>query len=157
MRTTEVEIIDTWDSLGMRDTDSNDIAANGVFVPESRAFRFEPDSVPSAPFDGPLYRMPALAATYPIIAPVALAVAGGAIRELREIATTKVPLGSISCIEWAAPTGSTRGAGSSATSATRRQSDTTASSLIVAWRRSDRSISGSNRSFRSWLFEARGD
>ena len=95
MRTSEVEIIDTWDSLGMRGTDSNDIAANGVFVPESRAFRFAPDSVPSAPFDGPLYRMPALSATYPIIAPVALAIASGAIRELRDIVTTKVPLGSM--------------------------------------------------------------
>ena len=94
LRTTEVEIIDTWDSLGMRGTDSNDIAANGVFVPVSRAFRFEPDAVPSAPFDGPLYRMPALAATFPIIAPVALAIARGAIRELRGIVTTKVPLGS---------------------------------------------------------------
>jgi alkylation response protein AidB-like acyl-CoA dehydrogenase len=95
MRTTEVEIVDTWDSLGMRGTDSNDIAANGVFVPESRAFRFEPDSVPPAPFDGPLYRMPALAATYPIIAPVALAIARGAIRELRDIVTAKIPLGSM--------------------------------------------------------------
>ena len=95
MRTTEVEIVDTWDSLGMRGTDSNDIAADGVFVPESRAFRFEPDSVPSAPFDGPLYRMPALAATYPIIAPVALAIARGAIRELRDIVTAKIPLGSM--------------------------------------------------------------
>jgi alkylation response protein AidB-like acyl-CoA dehydrogenase len=95
MRTTEVEIIDTWDSLGMRGTDSNDVEAKGVLVPESRAFRFEPDSIPSAPFDGPLYRMPALAATYPIIAPVALAIAGGATRELREIVTTKIPLGSM--------------------------------------------------------------
>ena len=95
IRTTEVEIIDTWDSLGMRGTDSHDIAANGVFVPESRAFRFEPDSVPPAPFDGSLYRMPALAATYPIIAPVALAIGSGAIRALRDIVTTKVPLGSL--------------------------------------------------------------
>ena len=95
MRTSEVEIIDTWDSLGMRGTDSNDVAANGVFVPESRVFRIEPDSEPPAPFDGPLYRMPALSATYPIIAPVALAIARGAIRELRAIVTTKVPLGSM--------------------------------------------------------------
>jgi alkylation response protein AidB-like acyl-CoA dehydrogenase len=94
MRTTDVEIIDTWDSLGMRGTDSNDIEANGVFVPESRAFRFEPDALASAPFDGPLYRIPALGATYPIIAPVALAIAGGATRQLRDIVTTKVPLGS---------------------------------------------------------------
>ena len=95
MRTSDVEIIDTWDSLGMRGTDSNDIEAKGVFVPASRAFRFEPDSVPPAPFDGPLYRMPALAATFTIIAPVALAIAGGAIRELRDIVTSKVPLGSM--------------------------------------------------------------
>ena len=95
MHTTEVEIIDTWHALGMRGTDSNDIDAKGVFVPESRAFRFEPDSIPAAPFDGPLYRMPALAATFTIIAPVALAIASGAIRELRDIVTTKVPLGSM--------------------------------------------------------------
>ena len=93
--TSDVEIIDTWDSLGMRGTDSNDVAANGVFVPASRAFHLNPDYVPGAPFDGPLYRMPALAATYTIIAPVALAIAGNAVRELREIVTTKVPLGSM--------------------------------------------------------------
>ncbi len=93
MRTTDVEIIDTWDALGMRGTDSNDIEAKGVFVPESRAFRFVPDSMPAAPFDGPLYRMPALAASYAIIVPVALAIGSGAIRELRDIVTSKIPLG----------------------------------------------------------------
>ena len=95
MHTRDVEIIDTWDSLGMRGTDSNDIAANDVFVPQSRVFRLDPDAAASAPFDGPLYRMPALAATFTIIAPVALAIARGAIRELRDIVTTKVPLGSV--------------------------------------------------------------
>ena len=39
--------------------------------------------------------MPALAAMYPIIAPVALAIASGAIRALRDIVTTKIPLGSM--------------------------------------------------------------
>ena len=95
MPTSDVEIIDTWDSLGMRGTDSNDIAADGVFVPQSRAFHLRPDYVPSAPFDGPLYHMPAPASTFTVVAPVALAIAGGAIRELREIVTTKVPLGSM--------------------------------------------------------------
>jgi alkylation response protein AidB-like acyl-CoA dehydrogenase len=94
LRTTDVEIVDTWDSLGMRGTDSNDVAAHGVFVPRSRAFHLRPDHVPSAPFDGPLYRLPAPAATYTVVAPVALAIAAGAIRELREIVTKKVPLGS---------------------------------------------------------------
>jgi alkylation response protein AidB-like acyl-CoA dehydrogenase len=95
MRTSDVEIIDTWDSLGMRGTDSNDIAANGAFVPRSRAFHLRPDHVAAAPFDGPLYQMPALAATFTIIAPVALAIARGAIREVRDIVSTKVPLGSL--------------------------------------------------------------
>ena len=95
MPTAELEIIDTWDSLGMRGTDSNDVVANSVFVPRSRAFHLRPDFVPAAPFDGPLYRLPAPVATYTIIAPVALAIASNAIRELRDIATTKVPLGSM--------------------------------------------------------------
>jgi alkylation response protein AidB-like acyl-CoA dehydrogenase len=95
MRTSDVAIVDTWESLGMRGTDSNDIVADGVFVPRSRAFHFVPDSAPSAPFDGPLYRMPALAATFTVIAPVALAIAAGAIRELRDVVSKKVPLGSM--------------------------------------------------------------
>jgi alkylation response protein AidB-like acyl-CoA dehydrogenase len=94
MHTSDIEIIDTWDSLGMRGTDSNDIAANRVFVPKSRAFHLRPDYVPSAPFDGPLYRLPALAATFTVIAPVALAIARAAIRELRETVESKIPLGS---------------------------------------------------------------
>jgi alkylation response protein AidB-like acyl-CoA dehydrogenase len=94
LRTAEVEIIDTWDSLGMRGTDSNDVKADGVVVPNSRVFRLVPDSEAPPPFDGPLYRMPALSATYPIIAPVALAIARGAIRELRDIVASKIPLGS---------------------------------------------------------------
>lgn len=94
MRTSDVEIIDTWDSLGMRGSDSNDIAAHGVFVPNSRAFDLRPDYVPSAPLDGPLYRLPALASTFTVIVPVVLAIAGGAIGELRDIVASKVPLGS---------------------------------------------------------------
>jgi alkylation response protein AidB-like acyl-CoA dehydrogenase len=95
MHTRELEVIDTWDSLGMRGTDSQDIVVKGVFVPRSRAFQLRPDHVPAAPFDGPLYRLPAPAATFTIIAPVALAIAAGAIRELRDIVATKVPLGSM--------------------------------------------------------------
>jgi alkylation response protein AidB-like acyl-CoA dehydrogenase len=95
LRTSDVEIVDTWDSLGMRGTDSNDIVAEGVLVPRARAFHLIPDYLPAAPFDGPLYRLPALAATFTVIPPVALAIAAGAVRELREIVATKVPLGSM--------------------------------------------------------------
>ena len=94
LRTSEVQIIDTWQSLGMRGTDSNDVMANGVFVPEARSFVVAPVYQPAPQFAGPLYRLPALAATDVIIAPVALAIARGAITAVREIADRKTPLGS---------------------------------------------------------------
>jgi alkylation response protein AidB-like acyl-CoA dehydrogenase len=94
LRTSEVQIIDTWHSLGMRGTDSNDVAADRVFVPEARSFVVAPVYEPAQQFAGPLYRLPALAATDVIIAPVALAIARGAIAAVREIADRKTPLGS---------------------------------------------------------------
>src|SRR5512138_3530476 len=94
VRTSELEIVDTWHSLGMRGTDSNDVAASGVFVPTAHTFHMVPDFAPAAPFDGPLYRLPALLSVDTVIAPVALAIARGAINELRDIVGKKVPLGS---------------------------------------------------------------
>jgi alkylation response protein AidB-like acyl-CoA dehydrogenase len=98
MHTNEVEIVDTWHSLGMRGTDSNDVAADGVFVPAARSFRIAPAFEPGPHFTGPLYRMPALAATDVIIAPVALAIARGAINELRALTHRKTPMGSMKTI-----------------------------------------------------------
>lgn len=94
LRSSEVQIIDTWQSLGMRGTDSNDVAADRVFVPEARSFIVAPVYEPAPQFRGPLYRLPALASTDVIIAPVALAIARGAIAAVREIADRKTPLGS---------------------------------------------------------------
>lgn len=94
VRTSELEIVDTWHSLGMRGTDSNDVAANGVFVPTAHTFHIVPDAVAPVPFDGPLYRLPALVSVDTVIAPVAFAIARGAINELRDIVGKKVPLGS---------------------------------------------------------------
>ena len=98
LRTNEIQIIDTWRSLGMRGTDSNDVAAEGVFVPERRTFVVTPVYEPAPQFTGPLYRLPALASTDVIIAPVALAIARGAITALRELADRKTPLGSMKTI-----------------------------------------------------------
>ena len=95
MRTSEVDIVDTWRSLGMRGTDSNDAAANGVFVPASRSFHVAPEFDRARGFEGPLYRMPALASVSSVVAPVAMAVARGAITELRDLAGRKTPLGSM--------------------------------------------------------------
>jgi alkylation response protein AidB-like acyl-CoA dehydrogenase len=95
MRTSEVEIVDTWRSLGMRGTDSNDVAANGVFVPTSRSFALIPEYERAAHFRGPLYHLPATASVITIVAPVALAIARGAITALRDLAGRKTPLGSM--------------------------------------------------------------
>jgi indole-3-acetate monooxygenase len=94
MRTSDVEIIDTWHSLGMRGTDSNDVATNGVFVPAARSFHVTPEYDRASQFQGPLYHVSALVSTYVIVAPVALAIARGALDELRDLAARKTPLGS---------------------------------------------------------------
>ncbi|HET9705847.1 MAG TPA: acyl-CoA dehydrogenase family protein [Vicinamibacterales bacterium] len=94
LRTSEMRIIDTWQSLGMRGTDSNDVAADGVFVPEARSFIVAPAYEPAPQFGGPLYRLPALASADVVIAPVALAIARSAITAIRDIADRKTPLAS---------------------------------------------------------------
>ena len=98
MRTSEVEIVDTWRSLGMRGSDSNDVAAHDVFVPASRSHFLSPFFEPGPHFEGPLYRLPAPASVIVIVAPVALAIARGAITELRELADRKTPLGATKTI-----------------------------------------------------------
>ena len=95
MHASEVEIVDTWHSLGMRGTDSNDVAADGVFVPAARSALITPVVELRAPFAGPLYRVPAPASVDVVIAPVALAIARGAITELRALADRKTPIGAM--------------------------------------------------------------
>jgi alkylation response protein AidB-like acyl-CoA dehydrogenase len=93
LRAHEVQIVDTWHSLGMRGTDSNDVLMNDVFVPSSRTFPLAPDFEPGAHHGGPLYRMPGIAAAGFAIAPVPLAVARGAIDEVRGLAQRKMSFG----------------------------------------------------------------
>lgn len=92
--TAEVTIVDSWYSLGMRGTDSNDVVLEEVFVPERRTFPLMPGFTPGAHYGGPLYRMSVVAALTMVLAPIALAIAREAIEALREIAPTRVALGS---------------------------------------------------------------
>jgi hypothetical protein len=93
--TSEIHILETWRSLGMRGTDSNDVSVNAAFVPTSRSFRVTPEFERAKAFRGPLYRLPATVSVNAVVAPVALAVARGAITELREVADRRTPLGSV--------------------------------------------------------------
>jgi indole-3-acetate monooxygenase len=81
------EVIDTWESTGLRGTASHDYAARDVFVPEHRTVWFqEPPSE-----RGPLYEMPPVAMFSTFIAAVQLGIARHAIDAFVELATTKIP------------------------------------------------------------------
>jgi indole-3-acetate monooxygenase len=83
----EVEVIDTWESTGLRGTASHDYAVRDVLVPAHRTLWFqEPPSE-----QGPLYRMPPIAMCATFIAAVQLGIARHAIDAFVELAKTKTP------------------------------------------------------------------
>jgi alkylation response protein AidB-like acyl-CoA dehydrogenase len=89
-------ILDTWHTIGLKATDSNDVQADNVFVPSHLSFVLMPEYKRNEYYEGPLYRFPAIgASTASLIAPVALAVASNAIREIRILAEKKTAFGSI--------------------------------------------------------------
>ena len=90
------QVIDTWFTLGMKATDSNDVAANDVFVPDHLYFPLAPEFQPNKYYNGPLYQFAAIGASVAcLIAPVALAVARNAIQELKVLAEKKTSFGSV--------------------------------------------------------------
>ncbi len=99
MHASECKIIDTWYTLGMRATDSNDVNADGVYVPYRRTYFLTPELKPNKHYKGALYRYAAIGASIAsLIAPIALAVGDNAIKELKLLATRKVPFGSMVAI-----------------------------------------------------------
>src|SRR5205807_10661884 len=86
----ELQIIDTWHTLGLRGTGSHDVVAGELFVPASRVF-----SLFDGPLiDRPLYRFPIFGYFALSIAAAALGNARGAIDDFKAIAAHKVGLGS---------------------------------------------------------------
>ena len=96
MQSKDCSIIDTWQTIGMRATDSNDVETKNVFVPDHLQFPLVPRIPPGRHFQGHLYRFPAAGANIAcLLAPVTLAVARNAIDELKAIAGKKTALGSM--------------------------------------------------------------
>lgn len=96
MNAKDCRLIDTWQVLGMCATDSNDVEAKDVFVPDHRLFPVAPEFNAGQHFKGPLYRFPSAGANLAsLLAPVPLAVARNAINELKMLASKKTPLGSM--------------------------------------------------------------
>jgi alkylation response protein AidB-like acyl-CoA dehydrogenase len=95
MNSADCKIIDTWHTMGMRATDSNDVEANDVFVPDHLHYPLAAEFQPNSHYKGRLYQFPAIGASIAsLITPVALAVARNAINELKAIAEKKIPFGS---------------------------------------------------------------
>ena len=82
-----VEIIETWDSTGLRGTASHDYAVHEAFVPRVRSCWFQEPPVAA----GPLYRMPPVAMFATFIGAVPLGVARHAIEEFQTVALGKGP------------------------------------------------------------------
>ncbi len=90
MPTDELEIIDTWHTLGLRGTGSHDAVADELFVPASRVY-----SLLDGPLiDRPLYRFPIFGYFALSIAAAALGNARGALEEFAQLAAHKVGQGS---------------------------------------------------------------
>ena len=84
----DVEILDTWSTMGMRGTGSHDFTAVDVFVPEPRSFSiFEPPEL-----DFQLLHVPELCISSMGFAAVALGIASGALADVVDLAAGKVPM-----------------------------------------------------------------
>jgi alkylation response protein AidB-like acyl-CoA dehydrogenase len=84
------EILDTWDTLGMRGTGSYDIRAQNVFVPTRRSVVMGPWDRSGSAYAGPLYRLGFWLAGCRI-AVTALGVARAALDDLLTLANAKTP------------------------------------------------------------------
>jgi alkylation response protein AidB-like acyl-CoA dehydrogenase len=87
----DVAVEESWDSMGMRGTDSNTATVVDAFVPTARTWPLEPTFAPGSHFAGPLYRYPSLGEGIVVLAPVALGVARLAIDAFKELALRKTP------------------------------------------------------------------
>ena len=90
----EATVVRTWDTLGMRGTDSNDVSAQNLVVPDRRTFRIGIDHTPGPLYDDPLYRAPAMVLVGSYIPGVALGIARDAIDEFVALAEGKTPFAS---------------------------------------------------------------
>ncbi len=86
----QIEMIDTWDVLGLKGTYSIDYQVDGLFVPDSHWSQFP---MPSPQDEGPLYRFSFLGALSLTIAAVGLGLARRAVDEMISLASTKSPFG----------------------------------------------------------------
>ncbi|MEQ1882911.1 MAG: acyl-CoA dehydrogenase family protein [Burkholderiales bacterium] len=87
---TDAEILDTWDTLGMRATGSADVVVNDKFVPDAMVIDFGGPAVMQPAFTGPLYRLQ----FWPTIlgeAVISIGIAAAAIDLFKTVASSRIP------------------------------------------------------------------
>ena len=90
LRKEDLQVLDTWHTLGLRGTGSHDTVADEVFVPADRVFSLFDGPI----LDRPLYRFPVFGFFALSIAAAALGNARAAIDDLVALASEKKGLGS---------------------------------------------------------------
>lgn len=96
LKTSDCRIIDTWDTVGLRATGSNDVEVSDVFVPKHRTSAIPMFIQPVA--DGALFRFPLIGLFGLAMAGSALGLAQAAIDEVLRLAATKTPFGMMSTL-----------------------------------------------------------
>lgn len=95
MNAKDVEVVDTWQALGMRGTDSADVSVEDLFVPKAFTCPLVPPFEPNKHYRAPLYRLPMLAPiVLAAVPPVAIAIARNAIDEVKALSAKRVPMAS---------------------------------------------------------------
>jgi alkylation response protein AidB-like acyl-CoA dehydrogenase len=102
----DLEVLDTWHTLGLRGTGSTDCAAHEALVPAGRVFSLFDGPV----IDRPLYRFPIFGFFALSVAAAALGNAQASIEGLVELASGKVGMGSTRTLAERAPTQASVGA-----------------------------------------------
>jgi indole-3-acetate monooxygenase len=87
----DVTLVDTWHTIGMRGTGSGDLKVDDVLVPYARTVSLVEDR---PRIDRPLYTFPAFGLLAMGIAAVALGIARGAVDDLMDLAGAKVQVGA---------------------------------------------------------------
>lgn len=90
VRASETQVLDNWNTLGMRGTGSHDVQVESIFVPEHRVWPIGPYAPVNRAFRDGLSRM-GLWWFSPLVAGVSLGIARAAITDLIQLAQTKTP------------------------------------------------------------------
>jgi alkylation response protein AidB-like acyl-CoA dehydrogenase len=85
-----VQIVEDWDTLGLRGTSSNTVRVEGLFVPEEHSVDLFSVRAASGHFSGALYRCPIALLSSTVAAP-ALGILRTSLNALTELARTKLP------------------------------------------------------------------